>query len=285
MSDNLRSYLMKWKENDFNIPEEVNKYELALELMKNLKSTDPVLRDDLSLPFLWTIIDEEMLSKEQVSSLLKLALSEEHLFNKLGSIDDDAVFNRAFTVLIIGVMIGYHADILEEEGQVILSKEEVQEAFHKVMEYLNKEKDVRGYVDVKGWAHSAAHTADALASFAYCTELNNDDMIDILNGIREKFSIDYYAYVNEEAERITTAIINIMDRDDIKDEDIIQWIRSFNDLEQSKGNPQYHNFRENVKNLLRSVYFRFKAKEVNSEILNEIENVLNKINERFNKFI
>jgi len=283
--NSLKNKLLKWKENDWNIPEEVNKYELALELMDGLKSTDPILRDDLSLSFLWGIIDEDMLSKSEVSNLLKLALSEEHLFHKLGALEDDSVFNRSFTALIIGAIIGYHNDKLEEEGQAILSKTEVVEAFHKVMEYFKKERDVRGYVDVKGWAHSAAHTGDTLANFAICIELDKEHMLEILKGIREKVTIDYYVYKNVEAERITSTIMYISKRDDINDEDIIEWIRSFNDLEQPKDNPQYHNFIENVKNFLRSMYFRFKVKGVNSEILIEIEKVLNKINERFNEFI
>ncbi len=282
---NLKNRLIEWKENDWSIPTEVNKYELALELMESLKSTDPVLRDDLGLSFLWTIIDEEMLSKGEVSELLKLALSEKYLFHNIGSIEDDSIFNRAFSALIIAAIIGYHNDMLEEEQQAILSKQEIKEAFHKIMEYLIKEKDVRGYVDVKGWAHSAAHTGDALASLADSIELDKEDMLEILKGIREKVTIDYYVYKNVEAERITTAVMNIFNRDDIKDEDIVEWIRSFNDLEQPKTNPEFHNFTENTKNFLRSMYFRFKFKGVNSELLDEIEKVLNKINERFNQFI
>ncbi|MCM1992172.1 DUF2785 domain-containing protein [Oceanirhabdus seepicola] len=281
----MKNKLLKWKENDWNIPEEVNKYELALELMENLKSTDPVLRDRLSLNCLWRIIYLDMLSKREANNLLELALSEEHLFHKLGSMEDDSVFNRAFTALTIHAIINYHNNKLEETGEATLSKEVIIEALDKVMEFFKKEKDVRGYVDVKGWAHSVAHTGDALASFAESIELDKEHMIDILKGVREKVSIDYYVYKNEEAERITTAIMNISNRDDIKDEDIIEWIRSFSEIEQPEEHPNYHYFRENVKNFLRSVYFRFKIKGVNLAILNEIEDVLNKINERFNEFI
>jgi len=276
--------LLKWKENDFQIPEELNRYELALELLNNFNSTDPVLRDELSLSFLWTIVEDGMLSQTEIKQLLKLTLSEEYLFNNLGAIKDDSVFNRAFTILVIGVIIGYHADMREEEGKEILSKEEVMYAFCKVMDYLKKEKDVRGYVNEKGWAHSAAHTADAIGSLAYCKELNRDDMINLLAGIREKYTVDYYAYVNEEAERIVSAIINIMNREDMNDEDIIEWIRGFSEIKQPENYPQYHNYRENAKNLLRSLYFRCKFKGVNTIVLSEIEDVLNKINERFNNY-
>jgi len=36
--NNLKSKLIEWKENDWNIPEEVNKYELSLALMELMKS-------------------------------------------------------------------------------------------------------------------------------------------------------------------------------------------------------------------------------------------------------
>jgi len=132
--NNLKSKLIEWKENDWNIPEVINGYELSLELMEALKSTDPILRDDLALTFLWKMIMEDMLEETQIKKLLKLALSEEHLFYKLGAIEDDSVFNRAFTILIIRWIIKYHNDKVKNDGHGILLKEEVIDCFNKVMQ-------------------------------------------------------------------------------------------------------------------------------------------------------
>ncbi|MCM1992168.1 DUF2785 domain-containing protein [Oceanirhabdus seepicola] len=292
MSDNnLKSRLLEWKENDWTIPEEINRNELSLELMEALKSTDWILRDELALSFLWKLIMEDMLEEGQIRNLLKLALSEEHLFYKLGAIEDDSVFNRAFTTLIIRWIIKYHNDKVKNDQHEILSKEEVLDCFNKVMEYLKKEKDVRGYVQDKGWGHSAAHTGDALVSFAGSTELDKTQLLEILQGIKDKVSIVYYVYKNEEAERLTTACIELIKRDDMEEEDIVEWIRSFNDLEVPKEyqdpNPlkaykYIHSFNENIKNFLRSLYFRLKFKGMSPLLINEIEAVLNNINEFFN---
>lgn len=289
--NNLKSKLIEWKENDWNIPEEINRYELSLELMESLKSTDWILRDELALSFLWKIIMEDMLEEAQIRKLLKLALSEDHLFYKLGTEEDDSVFNRSFTILIIRWIIKYHNDKMKDDGHGILFKEEVIDCFNKVMEYLRKEKDVRGYVQDKGWGHSAAHTGDTLVSFAGSTELDKTQLLEILEGIKEKVSIVYYVYKNEEAERVTTACIELIKRDDLEEEQIVEWIRSFNDLEVPKEyhdiNPleaykYIHSFNENIKNFLRSLYFRLKFKGMSPILMNEIEDVLNNLNEFYN---
>ena len=289
--NNLKSKLIEWKENDWNIPEVINGYELSLELMEALKSTDPILRDDLALTFLWKMIMEDMLEETQIKKLLKLALSEEHLFYKLGAIEDDSVFNRAFTILIIRWIIKYHNDKVKNDQHEILSKEEVLDCFNKVMDYLKREKDVRGYIQDKGWGHSAAHTGDALVSFAGSSELDKEQLYEILEGIKDKVSIVYYVYKNEEAERLTTACIELIKRDDMEEEDIVEWIRSFNDLEVPKEyqdtNPleaykYIHAFNENIKNFLRSLYFRLKFKGMSPLLMNEIEDILNNFNQFFN---
>ncbi|WBW97805.1 DUF2785 domain-containing protein [Oceanirhabdus sp. W0125-5] len=288
---NLKNKLSKWQENDWTIPEDINKVELSLELMEALKSTDPILRDELALSFLWKMIMEDMLEELQIRELLKLALSENHLFYKLGAEEDDSVFNRAFTILIIRWIIKHHNDKVKNDEHEILSKEEVLDCFNKVMEYLNREKDVRGYVENKGWAHSAAHTGDALVSFAGSHELAKEQLLQILEGIKDKVSICYYVYRNEEAERLTTACIELIKRDDMDEGDIVEWIRSFNELEVPKeyqlsnaleAYKYTHSFKENVKNFLRSLYFRLKFKGMSPIIINEIEVVLNNFNEFYN---
>ena len=78
--NDLKERLLGMAANEWKIPEGVDPYELALESMRSIGSTDPVLRDDLVLTVLWVMITNKMLTKEQLRNLLELSLSEEHLF-------------------------------------------------------------------------------------------------------------------------------------------------------------------------------------------------------------
>lgn len=266
-------------DNDWTIPEDIDNYVLAIEMLDNIGSTDYVLRDDYILGLLWTIIKRKDINKQQIKQILQMCLSDKHLYYMLGSQSDDSVFNRTFTVLIVGCIISYH----NEYEQDLLSEKEIGEAFEKIISYIRQEKDVRGYVEDKGWAHAVAHSADTLAFFANCEMLKKHELVQILSIIKQKACISDSVYINEEAERLVTAIIAVLNRKVLCDTDFVEWIKSFEDIEPPANHPNMHYWKENTKNLCRSLYFRLKYKKYPQEYLEAIEDVLNKINESFNK--
>lgn len=274
----LKEQLQPLRDNDWRMPVGLELYPLAIEAMDNIGTTDPVLRDELILEFLFVLITERLLSKEQIKELLASCLSEKHLFYKLGEKEDDSVFNRAFTILIVRAILYYHRSF----GEDLLKKEEIQKVFDDVLKFVRQERDLRGYVKDKGWAHAMAHSGDALRALALCNELSPDQLLEILEVIREKVSINDYVFINEEAERLTTVVINIIHRNVIREEKIVNWIRSFGNLEVPSGLPARHYWKENIKNFLRSLYFRLKFKKESEAYLQAIEETQNKLNEFFN---
>lgn len=274
----LKEQLQSLRDNDWKMSEGLELYPLAMEALTNIGTTDPVLRDELILEFLFVLITERLLSKEQIKELLASCLSEKHLFFMLGEKADDSVFNRAFTILIIRAILYYHRNF----GEDLLNKEEIQKVFDDVLRFVRLEKDMRGYVIDKGWAHAMAHSGDALRALTLCNELSPDQLLEILEVIREKVSIYDYVYINEEAERLTSVVINIIHRNVIREEKIVNWIRSFGNLEVPSGLPARHYWKENIKNFLRSLYFRLKFKKESEAYLQAIEETQNKLNEFFN---
>ncbi|MTI71628.1 MAG: DUF2785 domain-containing protein [Firmicutes bacterium] len=71
-------------------------------------------------------------------------------------------------------------------------------------------KDVRGYVKEKGWVHGDAHAADGLNELAKCKELNIKELKGILDVVKNKICINDYAYINEEDERMVTAVKSVL---------------------------------------------------------------------------
>lgn len=276
--EQLKNQLIEIRDNDWLIPEDIDKNSFALKLMDNIGSTDGEFRDELILSFLWGMITEDMLSREALRELMRVALSDKHLFYRLGELENDSVFNRAFTVLIIGYIIQNHNGF----GRDLFSKEEIDDIFEKVVRYIRLEKDLRGYVEGKGWAHAVAHFGDAIGTIALYENIKHHQLLDILEVIKEKVAISYYTYANEEAERLVSAVIYVVQRQIVKDEEILGWIRSFESIEKPSEFPQLHYFKENVKDFLRSLYFRLKFKKLSPVFMEEIEGVLNNLNSRFN---
>lgn len=276
---NLKKQLLEIRDNDWTIPEGTDVYQLALDAMDNIGSTDGELRDHLILAMLYRMITEKMLTNDQIREILEISLSEDHLFKGVGYIEDDSVFNRAFTILIIRWIIYYHNHF----GENLFSKDEMDKVFGDVIRYVQSEKDIRGYVKGKGWAHAIAHSADALASLSQCNYIGKEGLIKILDVVKEKSCVTSFIYAHQEHERLVAVVTSVMKRKVLSDKEILNWIKSFENLEGSQRTPDRIYFKENVKNLLRSLYFRLKFIKAPDIYFVQIEEVLNKIDGIYNK--
>ncbi|MGM7680636.1 DUF2785 domain-containing protein [Cytobacillus sp. Hm23] len=269
----LKPLLQKIKSNNWNVPTDVNLDELTTAMMKHLGSTDSELRDELIFSLFQELIRGKNLSDHQLKALLQLSLSDQHLFYNVGAKEDDTVFNRAFAILIVSSVVMYH----NQNGENLLTEEEILHIHKNVLCYAKLENDVRGFVENKGWAHSTAHLADALNELAVCKVMQKIQLVDILEAVKEKVCIKNYTYINEEDERLITAVSSIIERNILSDEDITTWIKQFDNIEQVKDSQQQHCLLVNRKNFLRSLYFRFKQNEVCQPFTAPIETVLNNI--------
>ncbi|MCB2289153.1 DUF2785 domain-containing protein [Clostridium sp. CS001] len=269
----LKQQLIDIKNNNWSVPSDIDKYELALEMLENIGSVDPELRDELILELLSDMIVENQLTDGDVKNLLKLLLSEKHLFYNIGKIEDDSVFNRAFTLLITEAMLHRH----NQNKDILFPEEEIKRICTDVIKYTRQEKDVRGYVEIKGWAHSTAHAGDVFCNLVQCTEIEKPELIAILEAIKDKVCISYYAYINNEDERLICAVMEILEKGNFNDEEFINWIKSFEDVQITGKYPEDHNLISNRKNFLSALYFRLKRRNEKIEFLNTIEQVMNNI--------
>lgn len=266
----LKELLKSIKENDYKVPEGVNPYELSLKMMDNIGDVDSELRDDLILSNLFTWIDGNQLSEKQVNELLWIALDENHILKGLGNIDD-SVFGRTFSSEIVAACIYRH------RMDKFLSKSDIEKAFDILLKFYNEDKDIRGYVEVKGWAHGAAHGADALDEFAKCEEIGYERLNNILDAFYKKININYYGYIHFEDERMITAIKSILEREIIPIEEIEAWVKGFNKIEKVGRYPEDLVIAFNVNIFLKSLYFRLIDIPKYEKIANTAREVLNEI--------
>lgn len=271
MTNNLKKVLKEIKEDNYRIPASLNINEIIMEMMHDIGNTDPELRDKLIYSVMYHWIMNNEIATDKLKELLAISMDDNHLFFKIGEINTDSVFTRSFSILLIPLIL------INNRQLKFLSENDIKEVYIKVVDYFIKEKDLRGYVKDQGWAHSVAHAADALDDLAICSEIGHEELLYMLDIIKDKVCINNYVYINEEDERLVTAIISIFNRKLITNEEFCEWIKSFNVLQRTGRYPEDHNLVINVKNLLRSLYFRLIGLDDTEMITGQIKDTLKEI--------
>ncbi|MDF2908635.1 MAG: hypothetical protein K0R34_3956 [Herbinix sp.] len=245
----LKELLVRILDHNNVIPEQIKPYDLAIEMLQYIGDIDLEMRDDLVLTILCNWIMDKTLTDEEVKNLLLIILDTQHLLKGLGE-TNDTVFGRTFSVLLVATIIYRH------RNDKFLSGDELLKAFQAVIQFYTEDQDVRGYVEEKGWAHGAAHGADALDEFARCEEIKGEGLLIIIDAIFKKVNISHYGYTHFEEERMITAVKAVLGRNILTSTEVEAWIRSFCDF---KKTDVYHEdmVREvNINAFLKSLYFR-----------------------------
>jgi len=250
----LKEKLQILAQNDFRLEESNDLSVLIPEMQFHIGSTDAFLRDNLIYrAFTRWILSENTISNVQLRDLLHKTIGEQYIFYNIGEQNTDTVFRRSFSILLLPLIITAH------RSRSFLTQTEIHQVKEALFRYLREEKDRRRYVNNKGWAHTTAHAADALDDLAQCSELDEADLIDILEAIRTVISAQDTGYIQDEEERMVTAVISIINRSLVSDVKFVQWIRDFANLVLSINSiPQELIIRANIKNFLQSLYFRLQ---------------------------
>ncbi len=243
-------------------------------MLKYIGSTDPELRDDLIyFTFAKWIYEQRLIPAEHLHTILKQVLDDQHMFYHIDEIEGNGVFTRSFSVLLLPLLLGVHRD------QSYLSEQEINEIKIKLFRFLSLEKDKRGFVEKKGWAHAIAHAADALSELAFCVEIGKQDLLEILFNIRSVVGDPEVVYSYGEEERLVTAVFSILQRDLLYGDEFKDWLQSFTNLVLAETRiPQKYNLRTNIKNFLHALYFRLLWEKKLDPYREIMENTLHAIN-------
>ncbi len=249
----LKQQLQTIAANDYRVPDNVDYWSVTLDMMAHLGSIDAELRDKLIYTTFTKWAHAGLYSSDQYHTMLNILLDDQHLLCGLGERDTDTVFMRSFSALLCVWPIYHHRQ------QPFLARHEVHATLDKVLEYFTRENDLRGYVEVKSWAHAIAHTADLLDELAQCEEIQRAGLLRILEAIQVKASTIETIYTAEEDERLAYASLSLLGRDLLIEREIEPWIKSFAPIERVGEWRQRH---LNTKNFLRSLYFQAKYRHI-----------------------
>lgn len=268
--EELKEILLKIREEFYEVPKEIKPFDLALDMLSHIGDVDSELRDNLIYMTFYKWIINDVFTKNELNEIVNISLDDNHLFYKLGD-KNDSVFRRSFSVLLLPIVLYKHRQDNYLKGETI------KLILNKVIDYIENEKDLRGYIEGKGWAHAAAHTADALDELVKCNELNNEDLMRILNTIQNKISVNYYLYVHEEDERMTTAVMSILNNEKTNEVMIIEWVEKFVGISEEGNIMDEYKKYLNIKNFLRSLYFRTIKNEDYKLVTDKIKKILDAI--------
>ncbi|MFC6287377.1 DUF2785 domain-containing protein [Nocardioides sp. GCM10027113] len=199
------SYWKQVVERGFGVPADRPLDDLTAELTRMLGSTDPRLRDETAYPALATWTDrgvyDDLLSGlgDGMAAGLDVGLGEQ---------GTDTVFRRSFSVLILGECVARD----NSAGGLVPPDKLLEWGDHIATWYL-REKDLRGYVPGKGWAHAVAHGADALGTLAESPHLRTPELTVILDVIADRLTLPVDAlFSHGEPDRMAAATMSVLRR-------------------------------------------------------------------------
>jgi uncharacterized protein DUF2785 len=195
------------KEHNFAVPEHESVGGLTLEIADLAAETDPTLRDECGYEILaaW-IYRDNLLSAEQLDALRRKLLLP--MISHIGEPENDTIFRRSFSALYMSILAA------QDLRTPFLSAAAFKETLDTALRCYASEKDLRGYVPKKGWAHATAHVADLLKFLARNPQLSPEDQKRIVMAMAQRCRTAPSVFVWGEDARIAAALLSIVDRKD-----------------------------------------------------------------------
>lgn len=282
--------LRRIRENKDRINPDENIQDYVDLMLKYIGDTNFELRERLITSMLCNWIIDDYITEEDIKKIFYTVIREENLLYGIGKENDDSVYTRSISVLLAACILFRHLQkSIFKQDEFVLIKD-------KLIEYYSLEKDFRGYDHKNGWIHTAAHGADALGELALYIETDELVHKEILTVIKKVILNGRYTFTRLEDERIATTITKILSRGLISYEYFKNWLeelcacspnfenwdKEISSCSSTKNfSPIPYRKYNNIRNLIRSLYFRL----IHEKDKSEITDALIEIEKRLNAFI
>ena len=213
-------------------------------LLPWIASTDGAIRDDLVYVSLCDALEFGDFGTDDLTWVLDECLSDRYLFYGLGEGESDDVFRRSFSLLVVDAVLGVQAQ------RRLLSAATLRQVWDRYIRYATEERDLRGYVPGKGWAHALAHGADVACSLIQLRVPSTGDVLQLTDIWRSKLASGSQAFIDDEDERLLRAVFAAFDAGLLREDDLCHIATSYGDapLDEEYRKEQYGGF--NLKHML-----------------------------------
>jgi hypothetical protein len=129
------------------------------------------------------------------------------------------VFRRSFSVLVLAECV----DRTNREDLVPTAK--LLEWGDRIATWYLRERDLRGFVPGKGWAHTVAHGADAIGVLARSVHLGRNELTVLLDVIGDRVLAPVDApFVHGEPDRMALATMTVLRRNVVPLSVVEPWV-------------------------------------------------------------
>ena len=244
------SYWRQVQEADFEVPADRPLDDLTAELTRMLGSNDPVVRDGTAYPALatWTSrgVYDDLLSGLGDGMAAGLAVG-------LGEHESDTVFRRSFSVLVLGECVA------RDNKAALVPQAKVMEWGDRISTWYLRERDLRGYVPGKGWAHAVAHGADAIGTLAESPHLGKAELTVLLDVLADRLTVPADTqFVHGEPDRMAAATMCVLRRNAVPLSILEPWVARLAAAATSRAPRNTDPFlrRGNSESFLRALYLQ-----------------------------
>lgn len=229
--------------------------ELIEQMLEHIGNPDAEIRDQLNYRFFIECLSEQLFSFDQMRKLTFTLHETEYLFSSIGDRNSDTVFTRSFSALWL-------SHLLYADGQLhFLSETESKSVLETCSHYLNKEQDIRGFVEGNGWAHAIAHGSDLACAIIAHPHFEMRLAPNLLQGVKNSFW-KQSVFTDDEEERLVKMFEKLIHKD-FPEEILVEWIEQVFDklqfyLMEVGYTPQYFHARTNTLHFMKTFYFSLK---------------------------
>lgn len=200
----VSAYWEKVVAGGLRVPEDRPLGDLTAELTSMLGDPDPSVRDGVGLPLLagWVRsgVYDELLTG--LGDGMCVGLDQ-----GLGRSGDDSVFVRSYSALVVGECID------RDSGRELVPPDTILRWGDRLMTWYVRERDLRGFVPGKGWAHAIAHGADALGALARSPRMGRNELTVLLDVVADRLLTPTEEFwVAGEPDRLAHAVIQVLRR-------------------------------------------------------------------------
>jgi hypothetical protein len=198
------------------VPQDRPLDDLTAELTRMLGDPDPTTRDGTAYPTLTTWLDrgvyDDLLAGLGDGMAIGLRVG-------LGETGTDTVFRRSFSALVLGECIA------RDNRRPLLPGGKILDWGDRLSTWLLRERDLRGFVPGKGWAHAVAHGADTLATLAGSPHLATPELTVILDVVADRVLLPVdRLFTSGEPDRLAFATMAVLRRNVVPLRVLEPWI-------------------------------------------------------------
>ena len=190
--------------------------DLTAELTRMLGDPDPAQRDGTAYPTLATWIERGVY--DDLLGGLGDGMATGLLVG-LGERETDTVFRRSFSALVLGECIA------RDNTRPLLAGGKILEWGDRLTTWVLRERDLRGWVPGKGWAHAVSHGADTMAILARSPHLATPELTVLLDVVADRLLLPVdRLFSSGEGDRLAFTTVAILRRNVVPLRVLEPWI-------------------------------------------------------------